>query len=254
MIYLGFTNGDTHVNKTALAAPTVTRGGDPIDSLGGLPIPLQGALRHQIMHRLLCAIFQRHLPAGTRLTVLKLAKRFGTSSTPVREALVELAGIGVIDFIHNRGAVVAPFGPKELREIYQIRRVLEAEATRSACGNVNPQELAALRKEMVALLEHRKVNNWAQRGMAADRRLHELIVQLCGSVRLAKEIRRYEILVQTIREIIGSTPVVQQKALEEHLRIVDALIAGDAERAAAAMADHVHSAAQVCEEAMFTEK
>lgn len=242
------------MTKSSLSAATRGRVGNPIDSLEGFAIPPQGALRHQIMQRLLRAIFQRSLPTGTRLTVLKLASRFGTSSTPVREALVELAGIGVVDFIHNRGAVVAPFGPKELQEIYQIRRVLEAEATRSACGRIPPPQLEALRKELEELLEHRKAANWAQRGMAADRRLHELMAQSCGSMRLAKEIGRYEILVQTIREIIGPMPAVQQKALEEHLRIIDALIAGDPDKAAQAMADHIQSAAQVCEEAMFSEK
>jgi len=242
------------VEKSSFSAAMASRGSDPIDSLQGFTIPPQGALRHQIMERLLRAIFQRHLPAGTRLTVLKLASRFGTSSTPVREALVELAGIGVVDFIYNRGAVVAPFGPKELREIYQIRRVLEAEATRSACGKIPPEQLEALRQELEDLFQHRKAANWAQRGMAADRRLHEMIAQSCGSMRLAKEIGRYDILVQTIREIIGPMPAVQQKALEEHLRIIDALIAGEAEKAAQAMADHIQSAAQVCEKAMFAEE
>ncbi len=242
------------MRETSLSKFSLKRGEDPIDRLEGFAIPPQGALRHQIMERLLRAIFQRHLPTGTRLTVLKLASRFGTSSTPVREALVELAGIGVVDFIHNRGAVVAPFGPKELREIYQIRRVLEAEAARSACGKIPLAQLEALRKELNVLLEHRKTANWAQRGIAADRRLHALIAESCGSMRLAKEIRRYDILVQTIREIIGPVPAVQQKALEEHLHIIDALIAGHPDKAAQAMADHIQSAAQVCEEAMFSEK
>lgn len=242
------------MKKTWVSSVSMQATGDPIDTLEGFAIPPQGALRYQIMERLLRAIFQRQLPAGTRLTVLKLASRFGTSSTPVREALVELAGIGVVDFIHNRGAVVAPFGPKELEEIYQIRRVLEAEATRSACGKIPQAQLETLRKELEELLEHRKTSNWAQRGMAADRRLHELIAQSCGSMRLAKEIRRYEILVNTIREIIGPMPVVQQKALEEHLRIIDALMTGNPNEAAQAMADHIQSAAQVCQEAMFSEK
>ncbi len=247
-------SGETYVMKSSLSPATVGQVGDPIDSLEGFAIPPQGALRYQIMQRLLRAIFQRQLPTGTRLTILKLASRFGTSSTPVREALVELAGIGMVDFIHNRGAVVAPFGPKELREIYQIRRVLEAEAARSACGKIPLPQLETLRKELDELREHRKAANWAQRGITADRRLHEMIAKVCGSMRLAKEIGRYDILVETIREIIGPRPALQQKALEEHLRIIDALISGDPDKAAQAMADHIQSAAQVCEEAMFSEK
>ena len=53
----------------------------------------------------------------------------GISATPIREALVELESIGVVQFVHNRGTIVKPFGPQQLREIYHLRRVLEANET-----------------------------------------------------------------------------------------------------------------------------
>lgn len=226
----------------------------PIDSLDDFSVGARGALRHQIVRRLLHAIFRGHLPAGTRLTVMKLARRFGTSSTPVREALVELEAIGVVHFMHNRGAVVAPFGRRELREIYQIRRVLEAEAARSACGKVDAETLTSIIAEIVALRAESNGAEWSQRATAADRRLHEVIVQACGSARLAGEIRRYETLVQTIREIIGHDRPAQQRALDEHLAIADALLRGDASDATAAMSRHIDGAAEVCERAMFGER
>jgi DNA-binding GntR family transcriptional regulator len=183
---------------------------------------------------------------------MKLAHRFGTSSTPVREALVELEAVGVVQFIHNRGAIVSPFGSKELREIYQIRRVLEAEAARCACGRVDAQALESLRREFLALQgkDDGQVH-WAQQALASDRRLHELIVRSSGSDRLMNEIRRYDGLVQTIREVIGDDRAAQHRALDEHLTIVAPLLAGVPQEAAAAMSRHIESAAESFEKAMF---
>lgn len=224
---------------------------EAIDVLNRVTPFSRGALRHDMIKQLLHAIFEGKLPAGTRLMVMKLAERFGTSSTPVREALVELAGIGVVDFIHNRGVVVTPFGPNELREIYQLRRILETEAARTACGRIDRSVLESLRREMSGLLDNDGAPGWLRRVSANDRRLHELIAAGCGSNRLAKEIRRYDTLVQTIREIIGENYPAQRQAIEEHMAIVDALVVGDRERAADAMARHIQSAAEVCEAAMF---
>jgi DNA-binding GntR family transcriptional regulator len=148
--------------------------------------------------------------------------------------------------------VVTPFGPEELGEIYCLRRILETEAARCACGRVDTDSLKGLQREMVGLLAESDGTGWSQRASGADLRLHRLIATGCGNARLAKEIRRYDTLVQTIREIIGNNRQAQQRALTEHLAIIAALQIGDAMAAAAAMARHVQSSAQVAEAAMFS--
>jgi len=225
---------------------------DTADVLEPISLVARGALRHEVMRRLLRAIFEGKLPAGTRLMVLKLAERFGTSSTPVREALVELDAVGVVEFIHNRGVIVAPFGPKELRDIYQIRRILETEAARCACGRLDRSSLAALDRQTSALANGEDGPDWLQSAVAADRRLHDLIATHCGNARLTKEIRRYDTLVQTIREIMGDDRGAQRQAVEEHMEILRGLMAADADRAAAAMARHIDSAAAMAEAVMFS--
>lgn len=224
---------------------------DPIANLERIPPFTRGALRREVMGRLLRAIFAGSLPAGTRLMVLKLAGRFGISSTPVREALVALDAIGMVEFVHNRGAVVAPFGPKELADIYQIRRILETEATRSATGRIPAPELEELRQETTALIPGSEDPQWLAHAVAADRRLHEMIASACPNKRLSREIRRYDVLVQTVREVIGADTAVQLRAIREHLAIVEALLAGTADEAAAAMARHIESAAQSAVGALF---
>ena len=199
----------------------------------------RGALRHDLVKQLLTDIFEGRMPAGTRFIVLSLADRFKISSTPVREALLELEAIGVAQFAHNRGAVVKPFGPADLREIYQLRRILEVEATRCACGRIDAAALEQLKAELVALRSQRRGKQWLEREMETDRELHGMISAACGSTRLAEELRRYDTLVQSLRNVVRDNCDARQEALDEHVTIIDALLADDAVAAADRMSRHV---------------
>lgn len=210
------------------------------------------ALRHAVVVRLMASIFEGTLPAGTRLIIRKMAEQMGVSATPIREALVELEGIGLVQFSHNRGAVVKPFGPQQLREIYHLRRVLESEAARCACGQIPRDDLKSLQHEMRQLLDaDTEAAEWSQTAMVTDRKLHDLTAKHCGNARLVDEINRYHTLLQTIREIIGNRRRAQQMALKEHMPIISALLAGDPEKVAAAMVRHINSTLKSVEAVMF---
>ena len=213
------------------------------------------ALRHDVVVRVLASIFQGTLPAGTRLVIRKMAEQMGVSATPIREALVELEGIGLVQFSHNRGTVIKPFGPQQLRDIYHLRRVLESEAARCACGRIPCDDLKSLRREIRQLLiDDTETPEWSQKAMVTDRKLHDLTAKYCGNARLADEINRYNTLIQTIREIMGNRRHVQQMALKEHMPIINALLAGDPERAAAAMVRHVKRTLKSIETVMFQQQ
>ena len=104
----------------------------------------RGQRRQAIVESLLADVFQGRLHAGQHLVTQDLAERFGVSHTPIREALIALAGIGIIDLLPNRGAVVRRVSAKDVREVFQVRRVLECEAVRRACGRIDLAELTAL--------------------------------------------------------------------------------------------------------------
>jgi DNA-binding GntR family transcriptional regulator len=224
-----------------------------IAELGPLP---RNALRHDVVVRLMASIFQGTLPADTRLIIRKMAEQMGVSATPIREALVELESLGIVQFSHHRGAVVKPFGRQELRDIYHVRRILDAEAARCACGRIPHEELQTLRDEMCQLLGAvgGESPEWSRKAMATDQRFHELITTYCNNPRLSDEVKRYNSLMQTMREIVGNRRRAQQRALEEHMPIVDAILAGDADEAAAAMARHVDGAMESVETVMFQPK
>lgn len=211
------------------------------------------ALRHDVVRRLLLEIVRGNLPAGTRLITQTLSKQLGVSATPLREALVELEAIGMVHISHNRGAVVAPFGPAELRGIYQVRRLLESEAARCACGRIASDVLEALRVELREFLSQRsKSGAWLRAVMASDARFHSMIAGACDSPRLAREIDRYALLIQTISEAIGNRYHSKEDGIREHLEIIEALLAADADRAARAMARHVDATAARALGVMFS--
>ena len=209
------------------------------------------ALRHTLVQRLLGSIFDGRLRAGSKLAVLRLAKEFGTSSTPVREALVELASAGMVEFVHRRGVVVKPLGPRELRDIHHLRRVLEAEATKCATSCIGMAELEPLEEKLQELVRGPRGSSWSEQAIETDHHLHELIVERCGSERIAHEIGRYSVLIQAIRNVVGNPSGAQLAAVREHLVIVQALIAADANAASAAMGRHIDNSARIAEMAMF---
>jgi DNA-binding GntR family transcriptional regulator len=218
----------------------------------------RGNLRAQVTARLVTGIFAAKLRSGQRLVVQQLATAYQVSPTPVREALVELASLGLVDLLPNRGAIVRPFGPAEVREISQIRRLLETEATYIACGRIPPVELSALDEELRRLEGSPRDQAWDRDARAADTRLHGLIAECSGNLRLGVEIGRYLILFRALRDVChfrdAGTNYSRADDVPEHLAIILPLLRSDAEGAAEAMDSHIRSAAVTLEEVVFRDR
>src|SRR4051794_25515810 len=149
-----------------------------------------GLRRRAIVGSLLVDVFQGRLRAGQHLVTQELADRFGVSHTPIREALIALAGIGILDLLPNRGAVVRRVTARDVSEICQVRRVLECEATRNACGRADTGELDALADGLRGLIAGRPPTaaDVVEEARSLDSRLHDLISASCGNVFLANEL------------------------------------------------------------------
>ena len=211
-----------------------------------------GLRRQTIVESLLADVLQGRLRAGEHLVTQDLAERFGVSHTPIREALIALAGIGIIDLLPNRGAIVRRVTATDVREVCQVRRILECEATRSACGRADPARLDELAEELRRIIAAKGLSPaefiaWAR---DVDSRLHDLIAESCGNAFLAKELSRLKILFRAFRDVswereeARNDPHRLAEEAREHLAIVEALLAGDARAAARAMARHIRSGAR----------
>lgn len=214
-----------------------------------------GLRRQAIVESLLREVFQGRLRAGQHLATQQLAELFGVSHTPIREALVALAGIGVIDLVPNRGAIVRRVVAKDVREIFQVRRVLECEAVRSACGQIEIDALKslgdALRGANVVARPPREKTELQMQAVEdarrLDSRLHDLITASCGNVFLAKEITRLKTLFRAFRDLAWEHTASRNdfgrlaEETGEHLAIVEALLAGSRRQAVRAMSYHIRS-------------
>ena len=206
------------------------------------PAPLaQPAGKAHVVSGVIHGLLQGRWRGGERLTEAAVAQLFSVSRTPVREALLELAAMGMVQLRRNCGAILQPFGPQQLSEIYAVRTLLEAEATRLAAGNLPPAQLESLRSAFESLQK----GNLPDEGWRLDQLLHTTIASHSGNLRLAAEISRYTILVQTMREAAGRVlSGIQSASIEEHLEILNRIGEGDAQGAGAAMRKHLHQAEQ----------
>ncbi|MEQ9408646.1 MAG: GntR family transcriptional regulator [Fuerstiella sp.] len=218
-----------------------------------------GQRRKAVVEELLADIFQGRLKPGEHLVISRLAKRLDMSPTPIREALVTLEGIGIVDIAPNCGAVVRRVTENDVREVCQVRRALECAAVRLACGRIDLAELQELAEacrgqidnqpstaKTAAADDGRAVHCAIQSARNLDSRLHDLIANSCGNRFLSKELGRLKLLFRTFRDVAWdrrSTEDLPRFAEEarEHLAIVEALLTGDAKAASRAMARHIRS-------------
>jgi DNA-binding GntR family transcriptional regulator len=208
-----------------------------------------GSRRHAVVRSVLTDVFQGRLRAGQRLVTESLANRLGVSHTPIREALIELAGIGVVDLLPNRGAVVRKVTARDVREVCQVRRSLECLAVRQACGKIDPQRLAVLAEEFRKLLAGAadSTAETVARSREFDNQLHDLIWASAGNHFLAGELARLKTLFRAYRDVAWEQEQADNDfhrvgvEAREHLAIVEALLACDPTAAARAMARHIRS-------------
>ncbi|WP_406438548.1 GntR family transcriptional regulator [Streptomyces sp. NBC_00631] len=181
---------------------------------------------------------------GAYLSEQELADRVGVSRTPVREALLQLAAEDLVELVPKRGARVSPLTGREIRELMEVRGVVERYAAQQlvASGEVPVGELRSL------LARQRELTgaDRAREFIAVDHRFHSALVSAVGNALLD---RHYEGL--RSRQVRAGVVALfnrqgrQEAVLKEHEAILDALTAGDARAACAAIDHHLESTLQV---------
>ncbi len=217
------------------------------------PLTRSISLRDTVTESLLVAILDGSVKTGDRFVIQRLAVQLGVSATPVREALIELATLGFVELLPNRGAVCREFGPTELRDIFQIRRILETEAAFDACGRIPAEQLQKLHQQMLTLSQSVETDQaWSDHAIAADLEFHELIQKHSSNKRLSHEIERYNVVMGAIRRVAGNLYNVQLQAVSDHINIIEAFLAEDAELVRNKMNEHLENTARGVAKVMFT--
>ncbi|WP_129669255.1 GntR family transcriptional regulator [Phytoactinopolyspora endophytica] len=137
-------------------------------------------LREEIRNRLVERILDGTYPPGARVVESQLAREFGTSQAPVREALRDLEGMRFIETRPHRGARVREVTPEELGHMYPVRAALEEMAGREAAIRMTDEVVAALADEVEGM-RRAAVQNDVRAQLTHDRRFHEIIVETAGN-------------------------------------------------------------------------
>lgn len=178
------------------------------------------------------------LTPGTRLDEIELARRFGVSRTPIREALSQLAGEGLILIRPRRGAIVADLPPARLVEMFEVMAELEAMCVRLASRRIDADGLAGLTEA------HERCRQAADGGDAdgyfyANEDFHKALYAGAHNVFLAEQAQSLQRQLRPYRRLQLRVRNRVQRSFAEHQCIVDALMAGDGDAAVAAVRQHV---------------
>jgi DNA-binding GntR family transcriptional regulator len=195
-------------------------------------------LRDQARRALRTSIITGELTPGELYTVGAFAERLGVSATPVREALGDLAQLGLVETIRNRGFVVRHLTDHDLDEIFQLRLLLEAPAVEQVAGRLPPDDLAVCRQ----LVERCKTAAAAadlELFLETDREFHLRLLGVLGNLRLVRILGelRDQTRLYGLRELAASGRLVA--AAEEHESLLEAVEAGDGKSARQEMTKHL---------------
>ncbi|HEY8426120.1 MAG TPA: GntR family transcriptional regulator [Limnochordales bacterium] len=210
-------------------------------SLSPLKLDNYKPLRELVFEALREAIITGALKPGERLMEVQLADELGVSRTPVREAIRKLEHEGFVVMIPRKGAYVADISLKDVVEIFDVRTALEALAAQLAAERASDEDLERTERILVEYGECVESGDIA-RLIEVDTRFHEAIYQMAGNSRLKQMLSLLGEQVMRYRTMTLSHKPRMRKALEEHRRIVEAIAARDAQRAARLAREHIESA------------
>lgn len=196
-----------------------------------------GRLRVKLVDQIEEIVLSGELPAGSKLDEMALARRFNVSRTPVREALRRLSSTGLIDLIPNRGAFTATLSEDRLREMFIAMAEMEATCARLAAISMSPPERQAfqrLHNRMGELVEPNDVRAFGEMNDA----FHILIYRGAHNHYLEEMASSLRKRLSLYRRSQFRTPSRLKHSFREHDAVVRAVIAGDADRAHAAMLQH----------------
>jgi DNA-binding GntR family transcriptional regulator len=226
-------------------SPTTDEAGEP--ELGEDRRLDNRTLSEQVRGRLREDILSGEMAPGSVLSEAALASSFGVSRGPVREALGRLASEGLVAITPRRGAIVTELTREEFIDAYQVREALETLAIRLAVPRLAETDLARLRELHREMVEHAKrgeINAFFD----TNARFHGLFVVASGNQKLQE---MYRLLMGQMARYLARSLALRgslEKSVAEHAAILEAVEAGDAERAARLLADHIEVPQRVEEE------
>ncbi|MFI6598154.1 GntR family transcriptional regulator [Nonomuraea sp. NPDC050536] len=192
-------------------------------------------LREQIREELLRRLDRGDFAAGTDINEAALAGELGVSRTPLREALITLAGEGVLESSQGRGFRFAPVSKQEFRELCEIVAALEALALETSdpvsLKKIAPKLLELAREFPDAVAEQQVIERH-------DDEWHDLLLSGCPNERLLDLITSVKAGMRRYAHLLAGDDAPLQREAAEHCKVAEELLSGDLPAATRALRDN----------------
>ncbi len=182
------------------------------------------------------------LAPGEQVVQDDLARRYGVSRVPIREALRILEAEGLLEYHPHRGYFVTELSVKDLVEVYRIRELLEAEALTMVVDQIADDDIADL-DGLLAEVERATAAGDVTAITNANRTFHFAMLEACGMPRLIRLIRLLWDATDAYRSVYFMEAANLDRINTEHREMMTALRARDAGRLVAVQAEHRNQSA-----------
>lgn len=199
-------------------------------------------LVEQVYAAIFSEIAEGKLPPGSRIIQEQIAQLLGVSRQPVQQALLLLRNQGVLHDAPGRGLIVAPMDLDHVRNMYDIRAVVEG----LACAKAAERNAALAKKMGPGLIENGRkavLSGSVTRMIAADMKFHEFIYQLSENPLIAPAMESNWVQTQRVMGEVLMRDERPRNIWDQHVEILDAIMAGNSELAEKLARRHITNAA-----------
>jgi len=208
---------------------------------------LQGLFRtgfvEQAVEQLRESILSGDIPPGTRLRQEQVAAQLGVSRTPLREAFRVLIQEGLLISVGGGGtAEVVQLAPRDARELYEVRAVLDGLAARLCAGRVADLPRAAIETNLIDLESTMEPSFDVRHFNRAHAAFHVALYEASGNVRLLQTLPVVRLSAQMMFGRLATGPERMRDSVSEHRGIYDAILAGDGDEAERLSRAHIDAA------------
>ena len=195
-------------------------------------------LRDVVFKTLRQGILTGELKPGERLMEIHLANKLGVSRTPIREAIRKLELEGLVTMIPRRGAEVAQITEKSMKDVLEVRKVLDDLSVELACERITEEEKEMLKNACVDFEEAVKTGDFAKIAKT-DVAFHDIIVTATRNIRLSQMVNNLAEQMYRYRFEYIKDSTQHARLVQEHEEICQGILAGDKKRALEAIEAHI---------------
>ena len=197
-------------------------------------------LTDSVYEEVKAAIVELKLRPGDMLREAPVAKQLGISKTPVREALLQLKQDGLVELVPYKGAMITGYDVDDVREIFELRAMIEAECVRHAALERDERLVQAL-TDNVSATETAIADGDMGRVIGLFDEFDAALFSRLDNGRLQSLIENLQLHMKRIGKLTTEIPGRVERSVEQHADIVKALAAGDANAAQQTMREHIAS-------------